>query len=273
MRTRSWPHILLNNGPGEVLSHTNRRWIGWCADLKLKTSRDSSYFMDLCQVCRCFHVFSVFPVFSSVFNKTISKQPHTSSSFFWPVPSAPSWQRSNNVRRWSTRPWHLMGNFGDIFLGCLKQQQFPPLWPVFNSIRKTWRWSILCRPKQEKLQTVRWRLPWRRKSLQKYSWMKPWRKCFDGRKYGGKKPMKNMFIYRIYIYISQKFNMFQWFNLMRFGTSRCQQYALGIAVGGFHGGSGGEQLLVQSYNLMSVTWRINLKPFYMWLMWPFGIFP
>lgn len=174
MRTRSWPHILLNNGPGEVLLHTNRRWIGRCADLKLKSSRDSSYFMVLCQVCRicrCFHGFSVFPV-SSVFpvfstRRYRSNKHGTSSSFFWPVPSAPSWQRSNNVRRWSTRPWHLMGTFwGHLFWAVWNNNSFHPF-GLFPILFEHVAFVDSSRPKQEKLQTVRWHLPWRRKSLKK----------------------------------------------------------------------------------------------------------
>ena len=133
MRTRSWPHILLNNGPGEVLLHTNRRWIGWCADLKLKTSRDSSYFMVLCQVCRCFHGFPVFPVFSTRRYRSNHTAPQAPpfGQFQARLPgkeAATSGGDPLDHDIW----W---GIFGHIFLGCLKQQQFPPVWPFFNSIR------------------------------------------------------------------------------------------------------------------------------------------
>lgn len=270
MRTRSWPHILLNNGPGEVLLHTNRRWIGWCADLKRKSSRDSSYFMVLCQVCRCFHGFSVF---SSVFNKTISKQQTRHLKLLLLASSKRAFLAKKQQRQEVIHsPWHLMGTFWGHLFGLFETTTVSTCLANFQFYSNTVAFVDSSRPKQEKLQTVRWHLPWRRKRFWKSTvgWNHG-ENVLMGENMEEKNPWR---IYILYIYnISQKFNMFQWFNLMRFGPSTCQQYALGIAVGGFHGGSGGEQLLVQSYNLMSVTWRINLKPFYMWLMWPFCIFP
>ena len=203
-------------------------------------------------------MFSCFFSVSSVFNKTISKQAHqnqlygTWNSFFWPVPSAPSWQRSNNVRRWST--------WDDMWWGHLKQAVFI-LVHVFGpfSLRISRFFLKIpfyptrglpihpCRPKQEKLQTVRWHPPWRHKSAKKGRLDKKNSEAvLMGKKYGGEK-------HETYIPRVHHVSMIQFDEI---GPS-CHQPPLGIAVGGFHGGSGGEQLLVQSYNLMSVTWRIN----------------
>lgn len=139
MRTRSWPHILLNNGPGEVLLHTNRRWIGWCADLKLKSSRDSSYFMVLCQVCRCFHGF---PVFSSVFQCFQQDDIETTTrhlklllfrQFQARLPGKEATTSGGDPLDHDI--W--WGTFWGHLLGCLKQQQFFHLFGLFHFYSNT----------------------------------------------------------------------------------------------------------------------------------------
>lgn len=156
------------------------------------------------------------------------------------------------------------GIFGDIFWAVWNNNSFHLFGP-FPILSNTWRLSIhLGQSKKSFKPSGGTYLEGARGFEQvlpldvakQFWWEKIWRKNTH-----------EEYIYILYIiayiYISQKFNMFQWFNLMRFGTSRCHQYVLGIAVGGFHGGSGGEQLLVQSYNLRWVwhgesTWNLSI---------------